>query len=141
MASQAIQLSGKFEIEFPIEIDKNYELTLTGGVTSISKHSDEQGGHDYVYHLRPLYGEIAKEKGTMVKLRKKGSQSQKMRFEIMRRDIDYEKVMSKFLDHLDDILEYVKSLEWYDTWTKYHQGICPRLSWDGNAPRRLGKYA
>lgn len=111
MASQSVQLSGKFEVEFPLEIDKNYELTLTGGVNSISKHSDESGGFDYVYHLRPLYGEIAKEKGTMVKLRKKGSQSQKMRFEIMRRDIEYEKIMSKFLDHLDEILEYVKTLE------------------------------
>ena len=112
MASQAIQLSGKFEVEFPLEIDKNYELALTGGITSISKHSDETGGYDYVYHLKPLYGSVGQEKGAMVKIRKKGSQSQKMRFEIMRRDVEYEQVMTKFLTHLDEILEFIKTIEW-----------------------------
>jgi len=110
MASQAIQLSGKFEVEFPLEIDKNYELNLTGGITSISKHSDETGGYDYVYHLKPLFGEVGQEKGSMVKIRKKGSQSQKMRFEIMRRDIDYDKTMTQFLDNLDEILDFIKTL-------------------------------
>lgn len=111
MASQAIQLSGKFEVEFPLEIDKNYELNLTGGITSISKHSDETGGYDYVYHLKPLYGSVAQEKGTMVKIRKKGSQSQKMRYEIMRRDIEYEPFMSKVLTNLDEIIEFTNKLE------------------------------
>lgn len=111
MASQAIQLSGKFEVEFPLEINKDYGISLTGGVNSISKHSDESGGFDYVYHLKPLFGEITKEKGTTVKIRKKGSQSQKMRFEIMRRDIDYEQTMTKFITNLDDILEFIKTIE------------------------------
>lgn len=111
MSSQQLRLSGSFEIESPIEIDKNYELNLTGGITSISKHSDETGGYDYVYHLKPLFGEVGQEKGKMVKIRKKGSQSQKMRFEIMRRDIDYEQTMTKFLTNLDDILEFIKTIE------------------------------
>lgn len=111
MSSQQLRLSGSFEIEFPLEIDKNYELNLTGGITSISKHSDETGGYDYVYHLKPLFGEVGQEKGKMVKIRKKGSQSQKMRFEIMRRDIDYEQTMTKFLTNLDDILEFIKTIE------------------------------
>lgn len=111
MASQQLRLSGSFEIESPLEIDKNYELNLTGGITSISKHSDETGGYDYVYHLKPLFGDIVGDRGALVKLRKKGSQSQKLRFEIMRRDVEYEPVMGKFLTHLDDILEFIKTLE------------------------------
>lgn len=130
MASQQVKLSGSFEIEHPLEIDKNYELTLTGGITSISKHSDETGGYDYVYHLKPLYGEIGQEKGAMVKLRKKGSQSQKLRFEIMRRDVEYEPVMGKFLTHLDDILEFIKTLEWNPSSTPTSlSSLFGRLTW------------
>lgn len=101
MAEHAIKLSGKFSVEFPLQIDKDYQITLTGGVTSIAKASDEQGGYDYTYSIKPLYGEILNEKGETVKVVKKGSQSQKLRATILNCGLDYEQEMTKIISQYD----------------------------------------
>jgi hypothetical protein len=105
--SHSIKLSGKFEIPEPIEIDRDYQISLTGSVDSIAKHSD--GGEiSYVYSLKPLYGEVTTDKGDTVKMVKKGSQSQKLRAEILSLGLNYEQEMNIIISNLDDILERYK---------------------------------
>lgn len=104
MNSHSIKLSGKFEIPEPLEIDRDYLVSINGSVDSIAKHSDG-GEFEYVYSLKPLYGEILKDNGTTMKMTKKGSQSQKLRAEILSRGLDYSQIMSKIIDNLDLILE------------------------------------
>jgi hypothetical protein len=111
MSIHAIQLSGKFNVEFPLDIDKSYEFKMTGGVNRISKNSQENGEYEFVYHLKPEFGEVITDKGTVVKIKKKGSQSQKLRYDIMSRDLNYEATMSDILTYLPDILDHIKSLK------------------------------
>lgn len=108
MNSNSIQLSGKFEIPEVLEIDHSYSLSFTGGVTSISKHSQENGEYEYVYKIKAENGGILAAKGKVVKFIKKGSQAQKLRFEIESRGLDYTSTMSKIMDSLDEILEVIK---------------------------------
>lgn len=105
MNSNKIKLSGSFEIPEPVQIDRDYELTLTGGITSIAKTSNEDGTFTYSYTLKPLYGEIIDDKGETVKVVRKGSQSQKMRAMILNLGYDYEPTMSKLMDNLETILK------------------------------------
>lgn len=94
----SIQLLGKFEIEQPVDIDKSYELKLTGGVTSIAKHSNEDGTFEFVYKIKPESGEVIKDNGDVLKLKQKGSLSQVLRFKIQDLGLDYKKEMSKIID-------------------------------------------
>ncbi len=96
--SHSIKLSGKFEIPEPIEIDRDYQISLTGSVDSIAKHSD--GGEiSYVYSLKPLYGEVTTDKGDTVKMVKKGSKSQVLRGRILACGLDYDKEMDKIIEN------------------------------------------
>lgn len=111
MSSQSIKINGSFEIPEPVELDKSYDLTLRGGVTSISKYSEENGEFSYVFNLKPEFGEVTMDKGKTLKLRKKGSQSQRLRADILSRDLDYEGTMSKIITHLDALLEVLDKFE------------------------------
>lgn len=108
MNSNSIKLNGKFEIPEALEIDQSYELKLTAGITAISKHSQEDGSYEFVYAAKPEFGEVVKDNGQVLKLRKKGSQSQKLRAEILSMGLDYEATMSKLIDRLEEVLEVIK---------------------------------
>lgn len=96
--SHDIRLSGKFAVEFAPQIDKDYQISLTGGITSIAKTSNEDGTYSYTYNLKPVYGEIIDDKGDTVKVVKKGSQSQKLRAMILAQGLEYEQEMSKIME-------------------------------------------
>jgi hypothetical protein len=98
----SIKLSGKFNVEFAPHIDKDYEMRLTGSISSIAKTSNEDGTFSYTYSLKPLYGEILNDKGETVKVVKKGSQSQKLRATILNCGLDYEQEMTKIIDSYDN---------------------------------------
>lgn len=110
MNSNSIQLSGKFEIPETLEIDNSYSISFSGGVTSISKHSQENGEYEYVYHIKAENGGILATKGRVVKFIKKGSQAQKLRFELQGLGRDYDKDMSKLLNNLDQVLDLLDKL-------------------------------
>lgn len=101
MNEQSIKLSGKFSIPEPLEIDKSYEITLTGGVTSIAKQSNEDGTFEYTHTVKPEFGEVLKDNGKVLKLKKKGSLSQVLRFKIQGLGLDYEQEMTKIIAQYD----------------------------------------
>ena len=97
--SHSIKLSGKFSVEFPLDIDKDYQISLTGSIDSISKHSENNGEYEFVYNLKPLYGEVTTDKGDTVKMIKKGSKSQVLRAKILACGLDYDKEMDKLIEN------------------------------------------
>lgn len=102
MSEHSIKLSGQFNVPEPVMIDHSYNMTLEGSVTSISKHSEENGDFSYVYTLKPIFGEIQSDKGEVLKLKKKGSLAQVLRFKIQGLGLDYDKEMSKIIDSYDN---------------------------------------
>ncbi len=102
MNSNAVKLSGKFEIPEALEIDQSYEMKLTVGITSISKHSQEDGTFEFVFAAKPEFGEVLKNNGAVLKLKKKGSLSQVLRFKIQALGLDYDQEMAKILEQYDN---------------------------------------
>lgn len=98
MNEQSIKLSGKFSVPEGLEIDKSYEIKLTGGVTSIAKVSNEDGTFEYTHTIKPEFGEVLKDNGVILKLKKKGSLAQVLRFKIQACGLKYETEMQKILD-------------------------------------------
>lgn len=109
MNSHAIKLNGKFQVDHAPEIDKSYTFKLVGGVNSIAKHSQENGEYEFVYNVKPEFGEILTD-GQTIKMRKKGSQSQILRADILSQDLDYELTMSKIINNLETVLYAIKDL-------------------------------
>lgn len=99
--SHAIKLSGSFQVEFPLDIDKDYEVTLTGSVDSIAKHSENNGEYEFVYSLKPLFGEVTTDKGKTIKVIKKGSKSQVLRAKILACGLDYDQEMNKLIEQYE----------------------------------------
>ena len=117
--THSLKLQGKFELLDPLDIDTSYTLALEGSVTSISKHSQEDGNFEYVYALKPLRGEIVSKVGTVSKFEKKSSQSQKLRSRIRMDalsenkdpDVEYERLMTLLRHYWPEIKENLESLE------------------------------
>ena len=97
MNSHSLKLSGRFEIPDPLDIDTDYNLNITGSIDAISKHSDG-GEFEYVYSLKPMYGDVEL-KGKTVKFVKKGSKSQVLRAKILACGLDYDKEMDKLIEN------------------------------------------
>lgn len=108
--SHDIKLSGKFAVEFAPQIDRDYQIALTGGITSIAKTSNEDGTYSYTYNLKPVHGEIVNDKGETKKLSKKGSQAQRFRFMVEGMGREYEPTMSKLMDNIDQVLDLLDKL-------------------------------
>lgn len=101
MNSHSIKLSGSFEVMEALEIDKDYEVKLTGSIDTISKHTENNGDFNFVYALKPLYGEVTTDKGDTVKMVKKGSKSQVLRAKILVCGLDYDKEMDKLIQQYE----------------------------------------
>ena len=71
MNSKSLRLSGRFELPEDLEIDDEYQFKFQGSVTSISKHSEEDGTFSFIYHIKPSTGEIMGEDGKVAKLKEK----------------------------------------------------------------------
>lgn len=99
MNSHSIKLSGRFEIPEQLEIDKDYNVNITGSIEAISKHSDG-GEFEYVYSLKPMYGDVEL-KGETVKFVKKGSKSQVLRAKILACGLNYDDEMNKLIQQYD----------------------------------------
>lgn len=109
--SNAIKISGKFEVEEPLQIDQSYNVNLSVDIASIGKHSNQDGTYDFVFNAKPLMGEIVQSNGTSLKLIKKGSQSQRWRWEVNSRGEDYDKIMTIILTYPEEVLDFLKKIE------------------------------
>lgn len=83
MNSHSIQITGLAEIPEPLEIGKDYTLLIKASCNNINKSDQQDGGFSYKYRLKQISGEIQSEYGTTVVFKDKGSQSAKLRAQIM----------------------------------------------------------
>lgn len=119
MNSHAIKLTGKYKIAEPLDIDNSYNTSLLVSITGISKHSQENGEFEFVYHAKPEYGEVGKSNGKILKMQDKKKQSVKLRqqlgFIAKDRGLDenefYENTMVKIRHYLPEILDLIVGLE------------------------------
>lgn len=81
MDSNQIRLTGSFELPSPVEIDKNYTLTVSADIVSVSKHSNDDGSYTYVYRAKVLTGE-ASDGQKVIKLVDKTHHSAKLRAQL-----------------------------------------------------------
>ena len=109
MNDYTIKLTGKFSIPEPLEIDKSYEFTMSGAVVQMTKSSLENGGFEFSHTIKPEYGEVTKETGEVLKVKKRGSQSQKLRADILSLGLDYEQTMAGIIDRLEEILPIINT--------------------------------
>lgn len=114
--SNSVKLSGKFEIPEGLEIDTNYTINIDAEITSISKHSQEDGSYEYVHTAKPVTGEIIANAGKVLKLKDKKKQSQLLRqqlgFIARERGIDeetfYNECMTDFRHYTLEILDFIE---------------------------------
>ena len=111
MAEHVIKVSGKFNVEFPLKKKHDYQMNITGNIDSVKDGDGANGEQEFEYHFKPMYGEVINEKGQTIKVVKKGSQSQKLRFDIISMDLNYESTMSDIMAYLPEILDFIKTLK------------------------------
>ena len=117
--SNSIKLTGRFEIPEGLEIGTNYTITLDAEITSISKHSQEDGSYEYVHTAKPVTGEIIANAGKVLKLGDKKKQSVKLRqqlgFIARERGIDeetfYNETLTDFRHYTLEILDFLKGIK------------------------------
>lgn len=116
--SHAIKLVGKFEISQPLNIDHNYTIALTADITSIAKHSQENGEFEYIYTAKAITGEATDGKA-VIKLPQKGRQSVLLRGQLAviatDRDLDpetfYNATMGSLRHNMVAVLDLIESLD------------------------------
>ena len=77
--SHTLRITGLAELPEPLEIDKDYLLSVNAGITGITKRTNEQGGFVYTYSAKQRTCEILKDNGQIIKAKVKGSPSKKLR--------------------------------------------------------------
>jgi len=97
ISSNSIKLTGKAELSEPLEIDKNYKVTLQGSITSSADHSNQDGTASRTFIFKPILVEVIDETGETIKAKDTRRMSQKLRAILYREwqdsgeDIDEEK--------------------------------------------------
>lgn len=115
MNSNVLKITGSAELSEPLELSKDYLISVNCGIDSVKKQSDEQGGFEYIYSARLRTCEILKDNGKIMKAKVKGSMSKKIRREIELRQPDYKPdmdtesfyqlVQSWVLENIDEIIK------------------------------------
>ena len=110
-----LRINGAFVIEKPVEVDREYTVGLRIGVTSSGEKISLQNGKFVLKSKAQVigYGKIVDDQGTIIRVKKKGSMSQKARFIIHDlwyeagcpggdegKEIFYIKEMSNFIESL-----------------------------------------
>ena len=106
--SHNISLSGKAEINNPLELGHDYDLMIRCNCTAIQKVDRQDGTYDFIYKIKPT-GTIGMvdDKGEISTARVKGSKSQLLRIRIEEID-SYDLVMDVMLNHPEELVEWTK---------------------------------
>ena len=79
MDSHAIKLSGKAELDKPIEIGHNFRISLEGSVVSETVSDNDDGTKSHTYLFKPIIVETIDEKGERIRAKDTRSRSQQLR--------------------------------------------------------------
>lgn len=105
MSDYYLRITDKALIEYPMELDHEYQMTGIITVQGANKKSDEEGGFDYTYQAK-FTSHIALVKGDkIIKAKDKKRWSQKLRNVLAANGVDYEDFMPwLFAEELDTLM-------------------------------------
>lgn len=111
MNSHTLKINGTAELPTTLEMGHDYVVAGKLSVTSIEKIDQENGEFEFCHKSKLHSIELVNKLGQTVKSKAKGSQSQKLRWAVMEHENTeeyYQKVMSKIIENLDEILTVLK---------------------------------
>jgi len=79
ISEHIIRLTGKANIEKPLNLGEGYEVLLKGEITAITRHDLANGTEDVEYKFVPSIAEIKTELGETIKVKDLRKMSQKIR--------------------------------------------------------------
>lgn len=110
-----VRLGGKANIPEPLEIGRNYKLTVQGTVTSLTESDKQDGSHVIYYKFEPILMELIDDMGESIKAKDTRSYSQLFRARMWKfwnaspNDMSFEDWYAKLMSHLiqqaDEIAE------------------------------------
>lgn len=106
--NHVLKIKGSAELPEPLQDETEYVLKVRGTTDGVSRDPNHDGTHTYTYKFGLETVEIEMTGGKVMKVVRKGSQSQRLRAMIMAQGLDYELTMSKLMDNLEEILEVIK---------------------------------
>lgn len=101
--SHYIKLSGKAEIPQSIEMGSNYHVSLSGNITKVTEHDNEDGTFNREYNFKSVKIEILEPTGETIKAKDTRSHSALLRNLLYKKwvnaasDISFEDFYSKFM--------------------------------------------
>lgn len=116
--SHILKLTGKSELPEPVEIGSNYNVALSGSITAIAEHDNNDGTADKIYTFKPIKLEVLTPKGKTLVLKDTRSNSQLLRgmlhgkWKNAASNIDFEEAYSKFsfgvMSDMDELIDRYK---------------------------------
>lgn len=77
--SHILKLTGKSELPSAIEMGHNYNVALSGSITAMAEHDNEDGTADRIYTFKPIKMEVLTPLGKTLTLKDTRSNSQLLR--------------------------------------------------------------
>lgn len=77
--SHILKLTGKSELPSAIEMGHNYNVALSGSITAVAEHDNEDGTADRIYTFKPIKMEVLTPTGKTLSLKDTRSNSQLLR--------------------------------------------------------------
>jgi anthranilate phosphoribosyltransferase len=77
--SHILKLTGKSELPEAVEIGSNYNIALSGSITAVAEHDNNDGTADKIYTFKPIKLELLTPKGKTLVLKDTRSNSQLLR--------------------------------------------------------------
>lgn len=79
ISSHYIKLSGKAELPKPLDMGNNYDVSLSGSVTRVAEHDNEDGTAVREYNFKAIRVEVLTPTGESIKAKDTRSNSQLLR--------------------------------------------------------------
>lgn len=77
--SYFLKITGRVNIPEPVELDKNYLISMNCSVTAENKVTNEDGTYDIVFKIEPQTAEVLKSNGQIIKAKDPRKNSVKIR--------------------------------------------------------------
>lgn len=113
--SHILKLTGKSELPEALEIGNNYNVSLSGSITAIAEHDNNDGTADKIYTFKPIKLEVLTPKGKTLVLKDTRSNSQLLRgmlhvkWKNAASNVDFEEAYSKFsfgvMSDMDELID------------------------------------
>lgn len=110
LGSNVLQLSGRAELDQPLELSHDYNIMIRCGCVAIQKVDNHDNTFNFIYKIKPsgIVG-LVDDQGVANYAKVKGSPSSRWRWEVEKID-DYTTIMETMLNHPEEVCEFVISL-------------------------------